>query len=116
MEYSLVHYTTLVFKPVPKQAKISTILLYPDKTKIAKQGLGGPRSNRLGDSLKFEEFFSKNVGPISEKLVFNSVLNFRRVAHFWLCLLETQGTVEGCFLFAIYGKSGATLQTLSSVG
>ena len=26
----------------------------------------------------------------SEKFVFNSACNFRRVTHFWLCLLETQ--------------------------
>ena len=30
------------------------------------------------------------MGSISEKLVFNSVLNFRRVTDFRLCLLETQ--------------------------
>ena len=30
------------------------------------------------------------MGPRSEKLVFNSILNFRRVTHVWLCLLETQ--------------------------
>ena len=30
------------------------------------------------------------MGPRSEKLVFNSVLNFRRVTHFRLRLLETQ--------------------------
>ena len=28
------------------------------------------------------------MGPTNEKLVFNSVLNFRRLTHFWLCLLE----------------------------
>ena len=28
-----------------------------------------------------------------EKIVFNSVLNFRRVTHFCLCLLETQVTL-----------------------
>ena len=27
---------------------------------------------------------------IIDKFVFDSVLNFRRVTHFWLCLLETQ--------------------------
>ena len=32
------------------------------------------------------------MGPRSEKLVFNYVLNFRRVTHFQLCLLETQVT------------------------
>ena len=30
------------------------------------------------------------MGPISEKSVFNIVLNLRRVKHYWLCLLETQ--------------------------
>ena len=30
------------------------------------------------------------MGPRSEKQNFNSALNFRRVTHFWLCLLETQ--------------------------
>ena len=30
------------------------------------------------------------MGPRSEQFVFNSVLNFRRVTHFWLCVLETQ--------------------------
>ena len=30
------------------------------------------------------------MGPRSDKLFFNSVLNFRRVTHFGLCLLETQ--------------------------
>ena len=29
------------------------------------------------------------MGPRSEELVFNSVLNLRRVTHFWPCL-ETQ--------------------------
>ena len=32
------------------------------------------------------------MGPRSEKLVFNSVLNFRRVTYF--CLLETQKVVD----------------------
>ena len=32
------------------------------------------------------------MGPRSEKIVFNSVLKFRRVTHFRLCLLETQVT------------------------
>ena len=46
------------------------------------------------------KFFKKNLkyGSISwtpriENLGFNSVLNFRRVTHFWLCLLETQQCV-----------------------
>ena len=30
------------------------------------------------------------MGQRSEKLGFNLVLNFRRVTHFWLCLLKTQ--------------------------
>ena len=30
------------------------------------------------------------MGPRREKNVINSVLNIRRVTHFWLCLLETQ--------------------------
>ena len=30
------------------------------------------------------------MGPKKDKLVFNSVLNFRRVKHFRLCMLETQ--------------------------
>ena len=32
--------------------------------------------------------------PKSEQLVFNSVLNLRRVTHFRLCLLETQVACE----------------------
>ena len=32
----------------------------------------------------------KNIGSISKKIVLNSILNFSSVAHFWLCLLETQ--------------------------
>ena len=35
------------------------------------------------------------MGPRREKLVFNSVLNFRRVTQFWLCLLETQVRTGG---------------------
>ena len=35
--------------------------------------------------------------PRSEKLIFYSVLIFRRVTHFWLCLLETQVTLVGLF-------------------
>ena len=31
-----------------------------------------------------------NMGPKSEKLIFNFVLSFRKVTPFWLCLLETQ--------------------------
>ena len=34
----------------------------------------------------------KNMGPRCKKLVFNFVLNFRRVTHFRLCPLETQVT------------------------
>ena len=30
------------------------------------------------------------MGPRSEKFILHSVLNFRRVKHFRLCLLETQ--------------------------
>ena len=30
------------------------------------------------------------MGPRSEKLIFNAVLNLRRVTHFRLCMLETQ--------------------------
>ena len=30
------------------------------------------------------------MGLRNEQFVFNSVLKFRRVTHFWLCLLETQ--------------------------
>ena len=44
----------------------------------------------IWDFKVLEKKLSKNLGPRSEKLVFNSVLNFRRVTHFWLCLLETQ--------------------------
>ena len=32
------------------------------------------------------------MGPRSKKMDLDSTLNFRRVTHFWLCLLETQGT------------------------
>ena len=35
-------------------------------------------------------FMHKNMDSRSETFVFNSVLNFRRMTHFWLCLLETQ--------------------------
>ena len=38
--------------------------------------------------------YPKNIGPRSEKLVFNSILNFRRETHFWLRLLETQVAIE----------------------
>ena len=34
------------------------------------------------------------MGPRNGKLVFNSVLNFRRVTHFWLCMLETHVIVH----------------------
>ena len=32
----------------------------------------------------------KNIGLGQENFVFNTILNFRRVTHSWLCLLETQ--------------------------
>ena len=38
----------------------------------------------------FLKKMSENMAPRSEKIIFNFVLNFRRVTHFWLCLLETQ--------------------------
>ena len=38
------------------------------------------------------------MGPRSEKFTFSSVLNFRRVTHLWLCLLETQVTPVGLVL------------------
>ena len=38
------------------------------------------------------------MGPRIENLVFNSVLNFRRVTHFQMCLLERQA----------YSKYGAS--------
>ena len=42
-------------------------------------------------NLKFVFFLNvQKYGPRWEKLGWNSVLNFRRVTHFWLCLLETQ--------------------------
>ena len=34
------------------------------------------------------------MGPRSKNFVFNFVLKFRRVTHFWLCLLETQVWVD----------------------
>ena len=54
---------------------------------------------------------SKNVGSRSGKLVFNSVLNFRRGTHFWLCLPETQVNTDlNAFLFARYlGHSSLTI-------
>ena len=36
----------------------------------------------------------EHIGPRSEKLVFNFVVNFRRVTHFRLCLFETH-TIGG---------------------
>ena len=38
--------------------------------------------------------FSENIGPRVDKLVLNSVLNFRRVTDFWL-KLETQVSDNG---------------------
>ena len=73
------------------------------------------------------------MGPRSEKLVSNSVHNFTRVTHFWLCLFETQvkgfssgfpsgsalrkslpGFGKPCIslLFNRPGVAGAVLQTL----
>ena len=39
--------------------------------------------------VKLKIFYEK-MGSRSEKLDFNSILNLRRLTHFWLCLLETQ--------------------------
>ena len=47
-----------------------------------------------GSSKFFRKKLSTNVGPRSEQLVFNSVLHFKRVTHFRLCLLETQVTIN----------------------
>ena len=40
------------------------------------------------------------MGPGNEKLVFNFVINFRRMTYFLLCPLETQGRYE--YIFTIF--------------
>ena len=53
---------------------------------------------------------SKKVWSQKKKYIVNSVLNFRRVTHFWLCMLETQvvTTVFRCLSRFVVGSSLAT--------
>ena len=44
------------------------------------------------------------MGPRSENLVTKSVINFRRVTHFGLCLLETQVPAVAQFFFFNFSK------------
>ena len=53
--------------------------------RVAHHGCAYPK-------LMDKKLSDNNTDPRSEKLVFNSVLNVRRVTHIWLCLLETQVT------------------------
>ena len=50
-------------------------------------------------------FLTKHVqryGSMNQKFGWNSVLNFRRVTHFRLCLLETQGQKRVVFLPTLF--------------
>ena len=54
------------------------------------------------------------MGPRSEKLVLNSVLNFRRVTPFRRCLLETQ--VEGKSALQLLSVKKAEIHDRAVVG
>ena len=57
----------------------------------------------------------EHMSPRSEKLVFNSVRNFRRVTHFWMCLLETQvDSSDSCCSNENCGSIGSSNITNSS--
>ena len=50
------------------------------------------------------------MGPRSDKLVFNSILNFRRATKFWLCLLETQVSMEDTELEYLFRGPAASIK------
>ena len=54
-----------------------------------------------------QKYFYRNRGPRRDKLSWNSALNFRRVKHFWLCLIETQVVVLKLFFYKSNGQKSS---------
>ena len=97
--YINMHYTSRRHRP-HQYVKYRTISCYAEKViwtyltciiKLQKSIIRVLAGLSILSSYEFKVLqlkVSKNIAAMSKRLIFNSVINFRRVTHFQLCLFE----------------------------